>query len=133
MEETEASYQCTGYYNHEPLNSTTYNVSLTQGIKLYCNASCHDMQQTAICYHGICAVAINNYCSSLVDPGGSGAGQSSPVVIVDGPAGVLEVGEWLNLTCYILNSEGLQLQWLKDGQILSTTESELIALTIFTS
>ena len=29
-EETEGSYQCTGYYNHEPLNSTAYNVSLTQ-------------------------------------------------------------------------------------------------------
>lgn len=35
VEETEGSYQCTGYYNHEPLNSTTYNVSLShvsQGI-----------------------------------------------------------------------------------------------------
>lgn len=48
-EETEGSYQCTGYYNHEPLNSTTYNVSLSQasqGIiilaatKLYCTSSC---------------------------------------------------------------------------------------------
>ncbi len=32
VEETEGSYQCTGYYNHEPLNSTTYSVSLSQGI-----------------------------------------------------------------------------------------------------
>ena len=54
------------------------------------------------------------------------------MVVVDGPAGVIEAGEWLNLTCYILNSEGLQLQWLKDGQNLSTVESELVTLTIFT-
>ena len=61
--------------------------------------------------------------------GGSGA---DPVVIVDGPAGVIEVGEWVNLTCYILNSERLQVQWLKDGQILSVTESKPVVLTTFT-
>ena len=67
--------------------------------------------------------------------GGSGAGQrSNPVVIVDGPARVIEVGEWLNLTCYTLNSEGLRLQWLKDGRILSSSasEGELVTLTTFT-
>ena len=30
-EETEGSYQCTGHYNYEALNSATYNVSLTEG------------------------------------------------------------------------------------------------------
>lgn len=63
---------------------------------------------------------------------GVSAGGSSPVVIVDGPAGIIEVGEWLNLTCYISNSEGLRLQWLKDGQILPARESKLVALTTFT-
>ena len=64
--------------------------------------------------------------------GGSGTGLHSPVVIIDGPAGVIEDGQRLNLTCYTLNSEGLQLQWLKDGKILPESESELVALTIFT-
>ena len=65
--------------------------------------------------------------------GGSGTGLHSPVVIIDGPAGVIEDGQRLSLTCYTLNSEGLQLQWLKDGKILPESESELVALTIFTS
>ena len=62
VEETEGSYQCTGYYNHEPLNSTTYNVSLSQALqgiiilaatKLYCTSSHH----VALC---ICLNCVTN-------------------------------------------------------------------------
>ena len=31
--EVEGSYQCTGYYNQEPLNSTTYNVTIAHAIE----------------------------------------------------------------------------------------------------
>lgn len=62
----------------------------------------------------------------------AGGSDADPVIIVDGPAGLIEVGEWVNLTCYTLNSEGRRLQWLKDGQILSVTESKLVNLTTFT-
>ena len=58
VEETEGSYQCTGYYNHEPLNSTTYNVSLSQASQgiiilaatnLYCTSSHHVTLEVALC------------------------------------------------------------------------------------
>ena len=52
-------------------------------------------------------------------PGGDSA------VIIDGPAGgVVAAGEQLALTCYSVNSEGLQLQWLKDGQVLNVSKGE---------
>lgn len=59
---------------------------------------------------------------------------TDPVIIIDGPAGVVKFGEPLNLTCYALNSTGMQLQWLKDGKLLSVGASggELIALTTIT-
>ena len=42
----------------------------------------------------------------------------TPLVIIDGPSGVVEVGEELNLTCYAMNSEGLIMRWFKNGQLL---------------
>ena len=42
----------------------------------------------------------------------------TPLVVIDGPSGVVEVGEELILTCYATNSEGLMTQWLKNGQLL---------------
>ena len=72
VEETEGSYQCTGYYNHEPLNSTTYNVSLSQasqGIiilaatKLYCTSSHHVTLEVALC---ICLNSVTQLQVGLV-------------------------------------------------------------------
>lgn len=41
-----------------------------------------------------------------------------PAVIVDGPSGVVKVGEELTLTCYATNSEELQIEWLMNGELL---------------
>ena len=50
----------------------------------------------------------------------------SPVVIIDGPSGLVSVGEQLTLTCYALNSTSLQLQWTKDGQVLQDCNGNLL-------
>ena len=42
----------------------------------------------------------------------------SPFVVIDRASGVVKVGEQLNLTCYAPRSQGLQIQWLRNGQVL---------------
>ena len=73
-----------------------------------------------------------NSDAHYTDNVGGRADQGVPVVIIDGPSGMLKVGEELKLTCYALKSVGTQVQWLKDGKLLPDGGGEILALTIFT-